>query len=79
MARATARILSGEELKLFQSVAAWFNFLAMDRSDLSLSVKETMRKMASPRAKESTALTRVARYTIEYPNGLQIPMDCIGQ
>ena len=27
-------LLTGEKLKLFQSVAARFNFLAMDRSDL---------------------------------------------
>ena len=40
-------LLTGEELKLFQSVAARFNFLALDRPDLSYSVKELMRKMAS--------------------------------
>ena len=40
-------LLIGEELKLFQSVAARFNFLAMDRPDLLYSVKELMRKMAS--------------------------------
>ena len=38
-------LLSGEELKLFQSVAARFNFLAVDRPDLLYSVKELMRKM----------------------------------
>ena len=31
-------LLTGEELKLFQSVAARFNFLAMDRPDLLFSV-----------------------------------------
>ena len=30
-------LLTGEELKLFQSVAARFSFLAMDRQDLSYS------------------------------------------
>ena len=35
------------ELKLFRSVAAQFNFLDMDRSDLLYSEKELMRKMAS--------------------------------
>ena len=35
-------LLTGKELKLFQSVAARFNFLAMDRPDLLYSVKELM-------------------------------------
>ena len=39
-------LLTGEELKLFQSIAARFNFLAMDRPDLLYSVKQLMRKMA---------------------------------
>ena len=60
-------LLAGEELKLFQSVAARFNFLAIDRPDLLCSVKELMRKMASPRAQDLTALKRVARYSIKYP------------
>ena len=45
-------LLTGEELKLFQSVAARFNFLAMDRPDLWYSVKELMRKMASQRTQD---------------------------
>ena len=64
--------LTGEELKLFQSVAASFHFLAMDRPDLLYSVKELMRKMASPRTQDLTAIKRVARYT-------QICMDRVGQ
>ena len=36
--------LTGEELKCFQSVAARFNFFAMDRPDLLYSVKELMRQ-----------------------------------
>ena len=39
-------LLTGEELKLFQSAAARFNFFAMDRLDLLYAVKELMRKMA---------------------------------
>ena len=42
-------LLTGQELKLFQSAAARFNFLALDRLDVWNSVKELMRKMASPR------------------------------
>ena len=60
-------LLTGEELKLFQSVPARFNFLAIDRPDLLYSLKELMRKMASPRARDLIALERVARYTIKYP------------
>ena len=59
-------LLTGEELNLFQSVAARFNFLAMDRPDLWYSVEELMRKMAAPRAKDLIALKRVARYSIKY-------------
>ena len=50
--------LTGEELKLFQSVAARFTLY---------SVKELMRKMASPCAEDLIALKRVARYTTKYP------------
>ena len=60
-------LLAGEELKLFQSVAVRFDFLARDRPDLLYSVKELMRKMASPRTQDLTALKRVARFTIKYP------------
>ena len=49
-------LLTGEELKLFQCVAARFNFLALDWPDLLYSVKEFMRKMASPRAGDLVAL-----------------------
>ena len=60
-------LLTGEELKLFQSVAAMFNFLAMDRPDHLHSIKELMRKMDSQRTQDVTAPKRVARYTIKYP------------
>ena len=59
-------LLTGEELKLFQSVAARFDFFAVDRPDLLYSVKELMRQMASPRAEDLIALKRVARYSIKY-------------
>ena len=68
-------LLTGEELKLFQSVAARFNFLAMDRPDPMYSVKELMRKMASPRAKELIALKGVARYTFKYSRNLEFYGD----
>ena len=57
-------LLTGEELKLFQSVAVQFHILAMDRVDLMSTVEESMRKMASPRARDLAALKRIARFTI---------------
>ena len=48
------------------SVAARFNFLAVDRSDLLYSVKELMRNMASSCTQDLTSFKRVARYTIKY-------------
>ena len=64
-------LLTGGELKLFQSVSARFNYLAMDRPDLLYLVSELMRKMASPRARDLIAFKRVARYTNKFP-----PMAC---
>ena len=55
----------GEELKTFQSVSAWYNFIAMDRPDLLYSVKDLMRKMASPSSRDLVAFKRVARYIIK--------------
>ena len=52
-------LLTGEELNLFQSVEARFNVLAMDRPALLYSVKELMRKNASPRTQDLTAIKRV--------------------
>ena len=46
-------LFTGEELKLFQSVAARFNFLAMDKADLLYSVRELMRKWLHPARKIS--------------------------
>ena len=63
---------TGEDLKLFQGVAARFTFLAVDRPDLLYSVKELMREMASPRTQDLTALERPA-------NDLQISMDPVGR
>ena len=57
----------GEELKTFQSVSAWYNFLAMDRPDFLYSVKDFVRKMASPSSRDLVAFKRVARYTIKHP------------
>ena len=67
---------TGEDMKLFQSVAARFNFLAMDRPDLLHSVEELMRQMVSPRAGDLIALKIAARFFNQVSTyGLQIPMD----
>ena len=57
----------GEELKTFQSVSARYNFLAMDRPDFLYSVKDFVRKMASPSSRDLVPFKRVARYTIKHP------------
>ena len=63
-------LLTGEELKLFQNVAARFNFLAFDWPDLLYSVKELMRHCPQ----ESCTIH------IQIPaSDLQISMDPIGQ
>ena len=54
-------------MKLFQRVAARFNFFAMDTPDPLYSLQELMRKMASPRTQDLITLKRIARYTIKYP------------
>ena len=64
-------------MKLFQSVAATFNFLAMDRADLLYSVKKLMREMASPRTHDLTESNSI--HDQKPLNDLQICMDCIGQ
>ena len=54
-------LLTGEELKLFQSVAARVTLSAMGRPDLFYSVRELMRKMASSSGEsELAAVDRAA-------------------
>ena len=54
-------LLTGEELKLFQRVAARVTLPAMDRPDLFYSVRELMRKMASSSGEsELAAVVRAA-------------------
>ena len=59
-------LFNGEELKLFQMVAARFNFPAMDEEDVLYSVKNFMREMASQRTQDLITLKSVARYTVKY-------------
>ena len=54
-------LLTGEELKLFQSVAARVTLPAIDRPDLFYSVRGLMRKMASSSGEsELAAVVRAA-------------------
>ena len=69
----------GEELKTFQSVSAWYNFLAMDRPDFFHSVKDLMRKMASQAAEISLPSKSSTLHNQTSKNGMQIPMDRTGQ
>ena len=68
-------LLTGEELKLFKSVAARFNFLAVNRPDLLYSVKELMRKMASPRTGPHCPQESCTIHNQTPANDLQISMD----
>ena len=73
-------LLTGEELKLFQSVAVQFHILAMDRVDLLSTVEESMRKMASPRAPDLACPQKNSPcHYQQSSNGRQISTDWIGQ
>ena len=73
-------VLTGEELKLFQSVAASFNFLALDRPDLLYSVKELMRKNGFTTFARSHCPQESCAVHKQIPaNDQQKSMDPIGQ
>lgn len=59
--------LPPNQLKLYQSVSARLNYLALDRPDVGHSVKELMRKMSSPTSSDMCALKRVVRYLLSMP------------
>ena len=72
-------LLTGE-LKLFQSVAARFSFLAMDRSDLLYSVKRNDAKNGlTGRLRSHCPQKSSPLHNQIFPNGLQICVDSIGQ
>ena len=60
-----------EEQKLYQSLSARLNYLALDQPDIQYSVKELMRKMSCPTSKDIQALKRVARYLVGAPRIIQ--------
>jgi hypothetical protein len=59
------------DLKLYQSLSARLNYLALDRPDIQYSVKELMRKMSCPNTKDMKSLKRVARYLLGVPRLIQ--------
>ena len=59
------------DLKLYQSLSARLNYLALDRPDIQYSVKELMRKMSCPNTKDMKSLKRVARYLLGAPRLIQ--------
>ena len=59
--------LAAPDVKLYQSMSARLNYLAMDRADVMFSVKELMRKMAKPTEGDLSKLKRVARYLVGTP------------
>ena len=73
-------LLTGEELKLFQTEAARFNFLATDRPDLLYSLKELMRKMAFTTFTRPHCSQESCTIHNQIPaNDLQTSMDPVGQ
>ena len=59
--------MHGEEFRLYQSAAAAFNYVALDRPDTQYAVKELMRKLSKPTVADMIALKRVARYFLGAP------------
>ena len=59
--------LDHDQMKLYQSVGALVNFVAMDRPDLFYSIKEVMRFMSKPTEDDMVRLKRVVRYLRTVP------------
>ncbi len=56
--------LSPDETNKYRGLAARANFLAQNRRDIALAVKELCRNMSRPTARDTDALNRLARYLI---------------
>jgi hypothetical protein len=59
-------------MRVYQSLSARLNYLALDRADIQYSVKELMRKMSKPNIEDVKSLKRVARYLLGAPRLCQI-------
>ena len=59
--------LPDDKKKVYQSIAARLNYLALDRPDIGFGVKELMRRMSCPDEGDMQALKRICRYLITMP------------
>ena len=64
-------LMTAKDASLYRSVAARFNYLAQDRSDMQYACKEASRRMARPRTGDWAILTRIGRYLIGAPRLVQ--------
>ena len=60
-------LLSAEQIKVYQSVAARLNYLSLDRPDIGYAIKECMRTMTAPCDDDLKALKRIIRYLLSMP------------
>ena len=56
--------LQGERKRDFARQAAKANYLCLDRPDISIAVKEAMRKMSASTVGAETALKKIGRYLV---------------
>ena len=68
-------LLEGERLQKFQSLAALFDDLALDRPDLQFAAKELMRKMSAPAEADEGKLKRAGRYLRGWLRLIVVHMD----
>ena len=59
--------LQGVEKKNYQKQAATANYLCLDRPDIGLSVKETMKNLSAPTRADMTTLKKVGKYLLGKP------------
>ena len=57
--------MSPDEARMYRGLVARANYLAQDRTDISIAVKELCRHMSSPRDSNWRALKRLARYLVD--------------
>ena len=60
-------LLDHERFKMYQSLRARRNFLAVDRIDIQVASKERCRSMARPTVKDWAKLKRIGRYLVGKP------------
>jgi hypothetical protein len=63
--------LQGEQIKIYRSVVARANYLALDRPDIRYATKELRRRMAAPTEADWGHLKRLCRYLKGRPRMIQ--------